>query len=103
MDRLTLTARIIREDSRFIATVEGINVRGVGESPEAARDELVQAMLSWISTRDCAESMAGALADAGFPEVDDETELELEFADFSEEEYTEPSDAGLKDGIENQD
>ena len=27
--------------------------------------------------------MAGALAEAGFPEIDDDTELELEFADFA--------------------
>ena len=36
-------------------------------------------MLSWISNQDCAESMAGVLAEAGFPQIDDDTELELEF------------------------
>ena len=87
MERLTLTARVEREDARFVARIEGINVQGEGESPDLAREELVQAMLSWISSQDCAESMAGALAAAGFPEVDDETELELEFVhvgDFDE-------------------
>ena len=89
MDRLTLTAKIELEETRYIARVEGIDVRGEGDSPDVAREELVQAMLSWISSCDCAESMAGALAEAGFPEIDDDTELELEFADFSGEGYVE--------------
>ena len=74
-----LTARVEWEDTRFVARVDGINVAGEGESPEAAKAELVQAMLSWISNRDCADGMADALSEAGFPEIDDDTELELEF------------------------
>lgn len=80
MHRLVLTARVEREDNRFLAWVDGIDVRGEGESEEVAREELVQAMLVWISARDCTDSMALALAEAGFPEVDDDTELHLEFA-----------------------
>lgn len=83
MERLTLTARVEQEDARFVARIEGIGVQGEGASPDGARNELVQAMLNWISVRDCTDSMALALAEAGFPEVDDETELELEFADLS--------------------
>ena len=45
-------------------------------------EDLVQAMLSWISNRDCTDSMAGALSEAGFPDIGDDTELELEFAEF---------------------
>ena len=82
MDRLTLTARMEQEDSRFVARIEGIDVRGEGDSPGAAQEELIQAMLSWISSHDCTESMAGTLTEAGFPEIDDDTELELEFAEF---------------------
>ena len=79
-----MTARVEREDARFVARIEGIPPsvpmpQGEGESPDSAREELVQAMLSWISNQDCAESMAGVLAEAGFPEIDDDTELELEF------------------------
>ena len=82
MERLTLTARVEQEDARYVARIEGIDVRGVGDSPDAAQEELIQAMLSWISSHDCTESMAGTLTEAGFPEIDDDTELELEFADF---------------------
>ena len=71
VERLTLTARVEQEDARFVARIictgdGGIDVRGEGESPDSAREELIQAMLSWISSQDCAESMAGALAAAGF-------------------------------------
>ena len=92
MERLILTARVGQEDAKYVALIEGLSsvwerVRGEGESPDSAREELIQAMLSWISSQDCAESMSGSLAAAGFPEIDDETELELEFVhigDFDE-------------------
>ena len=83
MERLTLTAKVELEDSRFVARIDGIDIRGEGESPRVAQEELIQAMLSWISNRDCTESMAGTLVEAGFPEIDDDTELELEFIDLS--------------------
>ena len=79
MERLTLTALVEQGDAKYVARIEGIDVRGEGESADSAREELIQVMLSWISSQDCAESMSGALAAAGFPEIDDETELELEF------------------------
>lgn len=84
MERLTLTARVEEDDSRFVARVDGPEsvwgqVRGEGDSPDAAEANLIQAMLSWISSRDCSDSLAGALAEAGFPDIDDDTELELEF------------------------
>ena len=91
MDRLTLTARVEQEDAKVVARVDGINVRGEAESADLAREELIQAMLSWISNRDCSESMAGALSEAGFPDIDDETELELEFADFPGDDSVEQS------------
>ncbi len=89
MERLTLTARVEREDDRFVARIEGTSPfaqmpQGEGESPDSALEELVQAMLSWISSQDCAESMARVLAEAGFPQIDDDTELELEFVPHSE-------------------
>ena len=83
MERLTLTARVDHEDSKYVARIDGIDVRGEGESVDSAREELIQAMLSWISNHDCAESMAVALSAAGFPEIDDDTELQLDFAELS--------------------
>ena len=81
MERLVLTARVEQEDATFVAWVDGIDVQVEGESADLAREELIQAMLIWISARDCTESMVVALTEAGFPEIDDETELQLEFLD----------------------
>ena len=85
MERLTLTAQVEWDNARFVARIEGIDVIGEGDSPEVAREDLVQVMLSWISSRDCTDSMATALSEAGFPEIGDDTELELEFAEFQAE------------------
>ena len=89
VERLILIARVEQQDAKYVALVEGpvsgqVLVRGEGESPDSAREELIQAMLSWISSQDCAESMAGVLSEAGFPQIDDDTELELEFIWHSE-------------------
>lgn len=81
MDRLVLTARVEHENARFVAWVDGLDVQAEGESADVAREELVQAMLIWISARDCTDSMALALSEAGFPEVNEDTELHLEFMD----------------------
>ena len=88
-DILILTARVEQaappsvEGRRYVARIESVSgplLEAWGESPEAAQEELIQAMLGWISSHDCAESMAGTLAAAGFPGIDDDTELQLEFA-----------------------
>ena len=91
MERLVLTARVEpvhpflpaegEYKGGYVAWVDGLDVHAEGESADAAREELVQAMLIWISARDCTDSMAMALSEAGFPEVDEETELHLEFMD----------------------
>ena len=84
MERLILKARVEQDEARYVARIDGLSlqwpgVQGEGDSPDMARDELIQAMLTWISLRDCSDSLSVALADAGFPEIDDDTELQLEF------------------------
>ena len=81
VERLTLRAKVEQDEARFVARIDGIGVQGEGESADVAREELVQAMLNWISDKDCSDSMSLALTEAGFPGIDDETELELEFAE----------------------
>ena len=82
MERVTLTALVEPGEAGFVARVAGLGVCGQGESPEAAREDLVQAMLAWISGHDCGDTLPSALAAVGFPEINDDTELELEFAPF---------------------
>jgi len=79
VERLVLTARVDHEDGRFVACVDGLDVQAEGESGDVAREELIQAMITWISAMDCTDSMAVALSEAGFPEINEETELHLEF------------------------
>jgi len=52
VERLTLTAQVEQEDAKYVARIEGIDVRGEGDSPDLAREALIQAMLSWISSQD---------------------------------------------------
>ena len=74
-----MTARVDDDNGRFVACVEGLDVQAEGDSADVAREELIQAMINWISAMDCADSMSTALVEAGFPEIDEETELHLDF------------------------
>ena len=77
-----MTARIEEESARFVARVDGLFIEGEGDTAEAAQEDLVQIMRAWIETQDGTESLSGTLADAGFPGVDEDTELQLEFAEL---------------------
>ena len=79
MEQLVLTARVAKEDDGFVARVEQLLLEGFGESVQDAQDELIQAMRSWIETQDGLDNLEQALAEAGFPGVEEDTELQLEF------------------------
>ena len=76
-----MTARVVWQADRHIATVDSLPLEGVGDSVEQAQDQLIHAMRAWIEARDGTDSLEQALADAGFPGVDEETELQLEFVE----------------------
>ena len=79
MEQLVLTARVARDDEGFVARMEQLPLEGFGESVQDAQDELIQAMRSWIETQDGLDHLEQALAEAGFPGVEEDTELQLEF------------------------
>ncbi|MDA1127185.1 MAG: hypothetical protein O2913_00610 [Chloroflexi bacterium] len=81
MDALVLTAKINHDEARYVARIEDLDLEGEGESLEAAQDELIQVMRAWIETHDGTDTLAEALAAAGYLGVDEETELQLEFAE----------------------
>ena len=81
MEQLVLTARVAREDDGFVARLEQLSLEGVGESVRDAQDDLIQAMCSWIETQDGLDNLEQALAEAGFPGVEEDTELQLEFVE----------------------
>ena len=81
MDTLVLTAKINHDEARYVARIENLDLEGEGESLEAAQDDLIQVMRGWIETHDGTDTLGEALAAAGYDGVDEETELQLEFAE----------------------
>ena len=81
MEQLVLTARVLWDDGRFVARIDSLPLEGAGESVREAQDELIQVMRAWIEANDVPDTLAPALADAGFPGLDEDTELQLEFVE----------------------
>ena len=81
MDQVLLTARVAPENGGFIAKLEQLSLEGLGDSVQAAQDELILGLRAWIETQDGQDSLEKALAEAGFLGVEEETEVQLEFLD----------------------
>ena len=81
MDTVVFTAKIDRDEARYVARIEDLGLEGEGESLEAAQDDLIQIMRAWIEAHDGSDTLGDALAAAGYGGVDEETELQLEFAE----------------------
>lgn len=81
MERLVLTARVAWEGARYVAKVDSLPLEGVGESVLEAQDELIQVVRAWIENHDGMDTLERILAQAGFPGVEEDTELQLEFVD----------------------
>jgi hypothetical protein len=84
LEQLALTARVacVQDDKDsvwYVARVDGLPLEGEGDSVESAQEDLVQVMRGWIEAQDGTESLETTLAQAGFPGVDEDTELQLEF------------------------
>ena len=81
MDQVLLTARVAPENGGFVARVEQLPLEGSGDSVRAAQDELILVLRAWIETHEGQDKLEQALAEAGFPGVEEETEVQLEFID----------------------
>jgi len=81
MATVVLTAKIEMIKDRYIATVDDLELQGEGATLEAAQDELIQVMRAWIESHDGTDTLSDVLADAGYPDVDEETEVQLEFCE----------------------
>ena len=81
METVVLTAMVEEVEDRYIARIDNLNLEGVGESLELAQDELIQVVRGWIESHDGTDTLSDVLADAGYVGVDEETELQLEFAE----------------------
>ncbi len=81
METLVLTAKIDRHEARYVARIKDLGLEGEGDSLEAAQDDLIQIMRAWIEAHDGTDTLGDVLAAAGYLGVDEETELQLEFAE----------------------
>ncbi len=81
METVLLTAQINTEDERYVVRLDDLGLVGEGETLEAAQEELIQIVRAWIESHDGTDTLSSVLADAGYPGVDEETELQLEFAE----------------------
>ena len=79
MVSLVLTARVVREEERYVARVAELSLEGTGETVKEAQDELISAIRTWIELHDGTDRLEQMLAKAGFPGVDEDTELQLVF------------------------
>ncbi len=81
METVLITAKVDLVEDKFVARVEDLGLVGEGETLEAAQDDLIQVMRAWIESRDGTDTLSDVLAEAGYPGVDEETELQLEFVE----------------------
>ena len=81
MESVMLMARVSWDSDHFVAKVDQLPLECDGESFEEAQDQLIQMMRSWIEENDGTDTLEELLADAGFPDVAEDTELQLEFVD----------------------
>ncbi len=81
METLLLTSQVVWEDEQFVARIQGIDVQGVGDSFEAAQDQLIQSLRTWIEFQESGSRLEQSLAEAGYPGVGEATELQLEFVE----------------------
>ena len=81
MERLVLTATVESTGEGYLALLDSLDLRGAGETARMAQDDLVDLLRSWIELRQADETLGQALTDAGFPGLEDDTEIHLEFVD----------------------
>ena len=80
-----MTARVEWQDGTYLASIESLGLAAEGDTVEAAQDELISLMRNWIEVQDARSLLEDALAQAGFPGVEEETELQLEFVEQATE------------------
>ena len=81
MEPTVLKAKVAWEDGRYLASIEALGLVGEGDTLESAQDDLINMMRNWIEIQDARSLLESTLAEAGFPGVEEDTELQLEFVD----------------------
>ena len=81
MEKVTLPARTAESDDGYVATIDNLSLTGRGSTVKGAQDDLVEEFISWVQTWEGQGALATLLSKAGYAELDDDTELELQFLD----------------------
>ena len=81
MTATILTARVQWADGRYVARLEALELEAAGPTAAQAQDGLINLMRSWIEIQDGKSALEETLAQAGFPGVEEDTELQLEFVE----------------------
>ena len=81
MGTVVISAKIEMIEDKYVAKIDDLELEGEGATLEAAQDELIQVMRAWIESHDGTDTLSDVLADAGYPDVDEETEVQLEFGE----------------------
>jgi hypothetical protein len=81
MGTVVISAKIEMIEDKYVAKIDELELEGEGATLQAAQDELIQVMRAWIESHDGTDTLSDVLADAGYPDVDEETEVQLEFGE----------------------
>ena len=81
MDKLVLSATVVQGEEGYLAAIENLDLAGRGSTSREAQDDLVDKFMAWVQSQDGGGSLEKTLSDAGFAGVEEETELELQFAE----------------------
>ena len=81
METVTLSASVVQKEDGYLATIEKLSLSGRGDTIQDAQDDLVEKFKSWVQTCDGNGTLETVLAESGYPGVDEDTELELEFVE----------------------
>ena len=83
VETAVLTAQVVWVEDKYVARVNELPLEGEGNSVAEAQDDLINALRSWIEYQDGTSGLESALAEAGFPGVTEDTEVQLEFVEPS--------------------
>ena len=86
VESISISGNIAHHDGIFEAAVEVLELTGSGPSLEEAQDDLIERFINWIQEREGQGDLEERLARAGYPGVDESTELVLEFRATAESE-----------------
>ena len=81
MEKVSLAARAVQEETGYVVTVDNLSLSGKGNTLEEAQDDLVEKFVAWIQTCEGQETLEAALSEAGYDGVGEDTELELQFVE----------------------